>query len=285
MSDGQVSHTATNRSTADPTRFHSPFEYDPEPTLEQAKDAALRLGREVGEFVQWVHELENESARQRGVIESQKSALHEWRRKSEEDAGRLKRYHAALFEIAFSRCHVADSKKDWRIAAGQIGGKAAAAAMTPEERTERARAAVQARWQRARGEDADVDRRQRLHAALFEIAFSRCHVADDDPEALRFIRGAFDHSNEARPARTGGHRMSEAVTDVIRIPRTLAPTHPYRIDFLDGTHIRFTTELCGARSACAHFLPMVNEQTKEEYSLEVCQRMVREWDRIPRENL
>ena len=215
MSDGQVSHTATNRSTADPTRFHSPFEYDPEPTLEQAKDAALWLGREVGEFVQWVHELENESARQRGVIESQKSALHEWRRKSEEDAGRLKRYHAALFEIAFSRCH----------------------------------------------------------------------VADDDPEALRFIRGAFDHSNEARPARTGGHRMSEAVTDVIRIPRTLAPTHPYRIDFLDGTHIRFTTELCGARSACAHFLPMVNEQTKEEYSLEVCQRMVREWDRIPRENL
>ena len=99
MSDGQVSHTATNRSTADPTRFHSPFEYDPEPTLEQAKDAALRLGREVGEFVQWVHELENESARQRGVIESQKSALHEWRRKSEEDAGRLKRLHAALDKL------------------------------------------------------------------------------------------------------------------------------------------------------------------------------------------
>jgi hypothetical protein len=80
------------------------------------------------------------------------------------------------------------SKKDWRIAAGQIGGKAAAAAMTPEERTERARAAVQARWQRARGEDADVDRRQRLHAALDKL----CEKAAGDPKLQAKLERAMD---------------------------------------------------------------------------------------------
>jgi hypothetical protein len=43
---------------------------------------------------------ENEQERLRHVVESQKKALAEWRRMADEDAGRLKRYHAALFEIA-----------------------------------------------------------------------------------------------------------------------------------------------------------------------------------------
>jgi hypothetical protein len=45
-------------------------------------------------------ELENESERRRGVIESQANALAEWRRKSDEDAGRLARYQTALTEIS-----------------------------------------------------------------------------------------------------------------------------------------------------------------------------------------
>jgi hypothetical protein len=45
-------------------------------------------------------DLENKSEGQRGVIESQKQALAEWRRKADADAGRLVRYRTALEEIA-----------------------------------------------------------------------------------------------------------------------------------------------------------------------------------------
>ena len=86
MSDGAVSHSATNRSTADPTRFHQPFEYDLTPT-------------------------DNEVARLRRVVEAQTKALAEWRRKADEDAGCLKRYHAALFEIAHGPENICDLKE------------------------------------------------------------------------------------------------------------------------------------------------------------------------------
>jgi len=45
-------------------------------------------------------EMENAIARQRGQLDSQSVALAEWHRKADEDAGRLKRYYEALFEIA-----------------------------------------------------------------------------------------------------------------------------------------------------------------------------------------
>jgi hypothetical protein len=48
-------------------------------------------------------------------------------------------------------------------------GKRALDTMSPEARTRRARLAVSARWQRARGEDADVDRKKRIHEALDRV--------------------------------------------------------------------------------------------------------------------
>jgi hypothetical protein len=59
--------------------------------------------------------------------------------------------------------------------------------------------------------------------------------------------------------------------------------HPYRIDFPDGMHIRFFSELCGAQSARTHSLPMFNERTKEVFSAGRCREIAREWeDRLPR---
>ena len=54
--------------------------------------------------------------------------------------------------------------------------------------------------------------------------------------------------------------------------------HPYRIDFPDGMHIRFLSELCGAQSARTYHRPMVNERTKEVFSPRRCREIADEWD-------
>jgi hypothetical protein len=81
------------------------------------------------------------------------------------------------------------NKRNWRSAAGQIGGKAAAAAMTPEERSERARAAVQARWQ---AKSADPGAPKELHAALdrlLDIVLQGRAPTPAEREAIRKIAG------------------------------------------------------------------------------------------------
>ena len=103
------SSTSTNRSAVDPTRFHQPFEWDPTPiepprggnilppiTLNIPMPPGATLPKPPVE----AESTPDEVARLRRVVEAQKSALHEWRRHSEQDTGRITRYHAALVEIA-----------------------------------------------------------------------------------------------------------------------------------------------------------------------------------------
>ena len=68
-------------------------------------DPKLLCGREGCQFASELFAVaatraDNEIARRDAIIASQATALNEWRRKSDEDTGRLARYHAALFEIA-----------------------------------------------------------------------------------------------------------------------------------------------------------------------------------------
>ena len=44
--------------------------------------------------------------------------------------------------------------------------------------------------------------------------------------------------------------------------------HPWRIDFPDGTHVRFSTALCAAETARELRLPIWNELSKEFVPLE-----------------
>jgi hypothetical protein len=82
------------------------------------------------------------------------------------------------------------SKKDWRSTAGQVGGKAAAAAMSPEERTERARQAATARWA-TDAAPVDAERKARLHRTLdyvLDILEGKRQATPEDTVSLRDLR-------------------------------------------------------------------------------------------------
>jgi len=70
----------------------------PEPSVNPCGRSDCQFATEL--FAAAATRADNEIARRDAIIASQAAALNEWRRKSDEDAGRLKRYHAALFEIA-----------------------------------------------------------------------------------------------------------------------------------------------------------------------------------------
>jgi hypothetical protein len=64
----------------------------------------------------------------------------------------------------------------------------------PEFRRERARIAVTARWQRARGEDAEVDRKRRLHAMLDKLF----DMADGDQALMDKLAKSLDNGSLVR---------------------------------------------------------------------------------------
>ena len=84
------------------------------------KSTTLLCGREGCEFATELFaaaatRADNEIARREAVIKAQAEALAEWRRKSDEDAGRLGRYYRALFEIAFSNLYpISDYESAYR---------------------------------------------------------------------------------------------------------------------------------------------------------------------------
>jgi hypothetical protein len=73
-------------------------------------------------------------------------------------------------------------------------GRRALDTMSPEQRSARAKLAVTARWQRARGQDADIDRKHRLHAALDKLF----NIADGDPALMDKLAKALDNGSLVR---------------------------------------------------------------------------------------
>jgi hypothetical protein len=64
-------------------------------------------------------------------------------------------------------------------------------------------------------------------------------------------------------------------TGPVDIPLSFFTSHPYVIEFQDGTLLRFGSLRCAAQSAVNYGLPMIDQWTDLHYSLDQCKVLAR----------